>query len=74
MNLNCSKLSEEKVGRSIVRKLWPITFAVSISFLLPSTVVRAQIKIQTIDYKIGNEEFEGYLAFDSNKPGNQPVW
>jgi dienelactone hydrolase len=55
-----------------VRKLWPITFAVSISFLLPTTVVRAEIKIQTIDYKIGNEEFEGYLAFDSSKQGKQP--
>lgn len=55
-----------------MRKLWPITFAVSISFLLPTTVVRAEIKIQTIDYKIGNEEFEGYLAFDSSKQGKQP--
>jgi dienelactone hydrolase len=63
-----------------MRKPWLVTVGACISLLLATTAVRAEIKVQTIDYKIGNSEFEGYLAYDAGKQGKQaavviyPAW
>ena len=60
-------------------KGWLVTVGACITFVLPTTVVRAEITVQTIDYKIGNSEFEGYLAYDAGR-GKQaavviyPAW
>ena len=32
----------------------------------------AALKTQTVDYKIGNDTFEGYLAYDDSKQGKRP--
>src|SRR5689334_3158978 len=63
-----------------MRKRCLATVGACISFLLATTVVRAEILVQTVDYKIGNSEFEGYLAHDARKQGKQaavviyPAW
>src|ERR1700689_449619 len=33
---------------------------------------RAAIKTQPVEYKIGNDNFEGYLAYDDAKQGKRP--
>jgi dienelactone hydrolase len=55
-----------------MRKLCLVTVGACIAVLLATNLVRAEIKVQTIDYKIGNNEFEGYLAYDTGKQGKQP--
>jgi dienelactone hydrolase len=55
-----------------MRKLCLVTVGACIAVLLATNLVRAEIKVQTIDYKIGNNEFEGYLAYDTRKQGKQP--
>jgi dienelactone hydrolase len=40
--------------------------------LLAAAPARAEVKTQTVDYKIGNADFEGYLAYDAGKQGKQP--
>jgi dienelactone hydrolase len=63
-----------------MRKRWLVTVGTCISFLLATTVVRAEVMVQTVDYKIGNSEFEGYLAYDAGRQGKQaavviyPAW
>lgn len=56
-----------------MRKLWLVALGACIAGVLTTTVVRAEIKVQTVDYKIGNAEFEGYLAYDASKQGKQPA-
>jgi len=62
-----------------MRKLCLVTLGACITVVLATTMVRAEIKVQTIDYKIGNSEFEGYLAYDAGR-GKQaavviyPAW
>jgi len=63
-----------------MRKPWRVTIGVCIIIALATTMVRAEIKIQTVDYRIGKSEFEGYLAYDPGKQGKQaavviyPAW
>src|SRR5262249_36783125 len=63
-----------------MRKRWLVMVGACITFVLATTMVRAETKVQTIDYKIGNSEFEGYLAYDAGKQGKQaavvvyPAW
>jgi len=40
--------------------------------LLATAPVRAEVKTQTVNYKIGNADFEGYLAYDTGKQGKRP--
>ena len=37
-----------------MRKLWLVTAGACIAILLATNLVRAEIKVQTVDYKIGN--------------------
>jgi dienelactone hydrolase len=63
-----------------MRKRWLVMVGACITFVLATTTVGAETKVQTIDYKIGNSEFEGYLAYDAGKQGKQaavvvyPAW
>lgn len=40
--------------------------------LLAAAPVRAEVKTQTVNYKIGNSDFEGYLVYDTGQQGKQP--
>ncbi len=40
--------------------------------VLVRPTARAAIKTQTVDYKIGNDTFEGYLAYDDAAKGKRP--
>jgi dienelactone hydrolase len=54
-------------------KRWLATIGALLTFLLATTMVRAEIKVQTVDYKIGDSEFEGYLFDDATKQGKHPA-
>ena len=41
-------------------------------FALAAWQANAAIKTQTVDYKIGNDNFEGYLAYDDAAKGKRP--
>lgn len=63
-----------------MKDLWLVPIATCIITTLPATLVRAEIKMQTVDYRIGSSEFEGYLAYDPGKQDKQaavvmyPAW
>jgi dienelactone hydrolase len=54
-------------------KWWLVTIGALLTSVLATTTVRAEIKVQTVDYRIGNSEFEGYLAYDATKQGKHPA-
>ncbi len=54
-----------------MNKRWLVTFGACVS-LLAVTVGHAEVRVQPVDYKIGDSEFEGYLAYDTSKQGKQP--
>ena len=54
-----------------MRKLCLVTLGACITVVLATSMVRAEIKVQTVDYKIGKSDFEGYLAYDAGKQGKQ---
>jgi dienelactone hydrolase len=53
-------------------KLLRIMVGACAAFWLAASPVRAEVKTQTVDYKIGNGNYEGYLAYDASKPGKRP--
>ena len=54
-------------------KRWLVLVGACGNLLLAMTLVHAEVKVQTVDYKIGNTAFEGYLAYDTSKQGKQPA-
>ncbi len=47
-------------------------FAFGVALLMPALLTLAEIKTETIDYKVGDKTFRGYLAYDSSKTEKRP--
>ena len=44
----------------------------AVALLAIALPAKAAVKMQTVDYKIGGADFEGYLAYDDAKQGKRP--
>jgi dienelactone hydrolase len=65
-------LTIKNEGKSAMNKVRLILAGACAVVLLAVIPVRAEVKTQTVNYKIGNADFEGYLAYDIRKQGKQP--
>jgi dienelactone hydrolase len=50
----------------------PVIFGAALAFALQSSVAHAAIKTQYVDYKHGNTQLKGYLAYDDSLAGKRP--
>src|SRR5580700_1602263 len=68
----CAKLMATREDTMKTLHLISIGFAAVVACVLQSGIARAEIKTQWIDYKQGDTELRGYLAYDDAVAGKRP--
>jgi dienelactone hydrolase len=55
-----------------MKRLISVIFAAAVATVLTAGMAQAAIKTQYVDYKDGNADLKGYLAYDDSKTGKRP--
>src|SRR5579872_3025868 len=67
-------LARTSSGEGLMNKAKIVALGLGAAFglAMASSAARAEIKTQTVDYTIGGQPFEGYLAYDDAQKGKRP--
>src|SRR5262245_2488883 len=70
--MDCTVLQDLTRYRFLWRCIMKILLASLVALLVSQASVRAELKTSTVDYKVGDQAFKGYLAYDDAVQGKRP--